>query len=363
VLQQKLIFIFWIKAMKKSLLALALMGAFSGAALAQSSVTVYGLVDMGVQRDDNGSVTKYSLDSGNQSGSRLGFKGTEDLGNGLKANFVLEMGILTDTGASDQSSTTFGRQAYVGLAGGFGSVNFGRQKSLTYVASESIDPFAVGLAGNMHRLFSSVTRVSNAAIYSTPNMSGFSAAALYAFGEVPGNNAALSIGSLSGTYSAGPVFASIVYEKAKDANDPAITIANTGEKTLIGGTYDFGMVKAHAAYELLKGGQGGSKVALTKKNVWMIGATVPVGAGAIIADYTRITDTVTSNANANQFALGYTYSLSKRTNLYTSYSQTKNDKAANYNVPANVKNAAGVVTTSYSGNTDKLFNVGIRHTF
>ncbi|MFZ6751634.1 porin [Undibacterium sp. Ren11W] len=339
--------------MKKSLLALALMGAFSGAALAQSSVTVYGVVDMGVQRDDNGlstNGTKYSLDSGNQSGSRLGFKGTEDLGNGLKANFVLEMGILADTGASDQKGLGFGRQAYVGLAGDFGAVNFGRQKSLTYVASESIDPFGVGLAGNMNRLFSTVTRVDNAAIYSTPNMSGFSAAALYSFGEQAGNNSALSIGSLSGTYSAGPVFASIVYEKAKDAQSPAVTIANTGEKTLIGGSYDFGMAKAHAAYELLKGGQSGTTVALTKKNVWMIGATVPVGAGAILADYTRITDTVTSNANATQFALGYTYNLSKRTNLYTSYSQTKNDTQSAYN-------AGG------KGLTDKLFNAGIRHAF
>ncbi|AZP13158.1 porin [Undibacterium parvum] len=363
--------------MKKSLLALALMGAFSGAALAQSSVTVYGVVDMGVVRDDNGTATKYSLDSGVQSGSRLGFKGTEDLGNGLKANFVLEMGVGVDTGASEKgtdfdkaqgkyvsnSSATFGRQAFVGLSGDFGAVNFGRQKSLTYVASESIDPFGAGLAGDMSRLFSTTNRFSNAAVYSTPKMSGFSASALYVFGEEAGNNSAKSVGSLSGTYSDGPVFASIVYEKAKDGQDPAATIANTGEKTLIGGTYDFGMAKAHAAYELLKGGNG-TTVALTKKNVWMIGATVPVGAGSIIADYSRITDTVKSNANATQFALGYTYSLSKRTNLYTSYSQTKNDTAANYNVLANIKDpVTGKVTTSYSGNSDKLFNVGIRHAF
>lgn len=348
--------------MKKSILALALIGAFSGAAFAQSSVTVYGVVDMGVQRDDNGVTpngTKYSLDSGLQSGSRLGFKGTEDLGSGLKANFVLEMGLKTDTGASD--GTTFGRQAFVGLSGDFGAFNLGRQKSLTYVASETIDPFAVGLAGNMNRLFSTVTRVDNAAIYSTPNMSGFSASALYAFGETAGNPSALSVGSLSATYSAGPVFASIVYEKAKDANDPAITIANTGEKTLIGGTYDFGMAKAHAAYELLKGGQGGSVVAETKKNVWMIGTTVPVGAGSIIADYSRITDNVKSDANATQFALGYTYNLSKRTNLYTSYSQTKNDTKASYNVMT--ADAKGALTVTNNGNTDKLFNVGIRHAF
>jgi predicted porin len=358
--------------MKKSILALALIGAFSGAAFAQSSVTVYGVVDMGVARDDNGGSTngsKYSLDSGLQSGSRLGFKGTENLGSGLKANFVLEMGIGADTGASEKgteftkpvlpgtqgkytsNSATFGRQAYVGLTGDFGAVSLGRQKSLTYVASESIDPFGAGLAGDMNRLFSTTTRYSNAAIYATPNMSGFSAAALYAFGETAGNPSAMSIGSLSATYSAGPVFASVVYEKAKDSSDPAITLLNTGEKTLIGGTYDFGVAKAHAAYEMLKGGQGGSAFAETKKNVWMIGTTVPVGAGSIIADYARITDNVTSDANATQFALGYTYNLSKRTNLYTSYSQTKNDVKAAYG------NAAP------GGMTDKLVNAGIRHAF
>jgi predicted porin len=333
--------------MKKSILALALIGAFSGAAFAQSSVTVYGIVDMGVQRDDNGTSansTKYSLDSGAQSGSRLGFKGTEDLGSGLKANFVLEMGILADTGASDQKGLGFGRQAYVGLSGDFGTMNLGRQKSLTYVASETIDPFGVGLAGNMNRLFGTVTRRDNAATYVTPNMSGFSAAGQYGFGEVAGNNTANSVGAVSATYSAGPVFASIVYEKAKDAVGVK---AADGEKTLVGGTFDFGMAKAHAAYELLKGGEAATEV---KKNVWMIGATVPVGAGAVVADYTRITNSTVANANANQWALGYTYNLSKRTNLYTSYSQTKNDKLATYNAGGN-------------GLTDKLFNAGIRHAF
>jgi predicted porin len=335
--------------MKKSILALALIGAFSGAAFAQSSVTVYGIVDMGVVRDDNGASkdgTKYSLNSGAQSGSRLGFKGTEDLGSGLKANFVLEMGLNVDDGSSAQGAT-FGRQAYVGLAGDFGTMNLGRQKSLTYVASESIDPFAVGMAGDMTRLFKSVTRNDNAATYVTPNMSGFSAAAQYGFGEVQGSTTAKSVGAVSATYSAGPVFASIVYEKVKSATDP-VTTAVDGEKTLIGGTYNFGVAKAHAAYELMKGVEAGKD---TKKNVWMIGATVPVGtAGAIIADYTRITDTVKTDANATQWALGYTYSLSKRTNLYTSYSQTKNDTAAKYNTVAN-------------GLTDKLVNAGIRHAF
>ncbi|WP_295760997.1 porin [Undibacterium sp.] len=357
--------------MKKSLLALALMGAFSGAALAQSSVTVYGLVDMGVVRDDNGAATnstKYSLDSGNQSGSRLGFKGTEDLGNGLKANFVLEMGLKADTGASD--GTTFGRQAFVGLSGDFGAVNFGRQKSLTYVASESIDPFAVGLAGNMNRLFSTVTRVDNAAIYTTPNMSGFSAAALFGFGEKAGDNSKSSVRSLAGTYNAGPVFASVVYEKAYDATlsfNPLLTSAMgvRTEKTLVGGSYDFSVVKAHAAFEQLKGVSPATITTAEKEekaNIYMVGVTVPVGAGAFLADYTKFTNKTAgvTDANAQQYALGYTYNLSKRTNLYTSYSYTKNDSNSSVNVYS--VDAKGASVANF-GKSDKLFNVGIRHTF
>ncbi|CAN5898225.1 porin [soil metagenome] len=330
--------------MKKSFLALALMSAFSGAALAQSAVTVYGVVDMGLARDDNGAKTNSTttkLDSGLQSGSRLGFKGTEDLGNGLKANFVLEMGLSADTGASDQGGLAFGRQAYVGLSGDFGVVNFGRQKSLTYVASESIDPFGVGLAGNMHRLFGTVTRRDNAATYITPNMSGFAAAVQYGFGEVAGNNSANRAASVSATYAAGPVLAALVYEKL---NDAAGNDALAGKKTLAGGSYDFGMAKAHAAYETIKGGTADA-------NVWMIGTTVPFGAGAFLADYTRKTDKALATENkSSQIALGYTYSLSKRTNVYTSFSRTANDN----NVKVNVATA---------GATDKLFNVGIRHAF
>lgn len=331
--------------MKKSFLALALMSAFSGAALAQSAVTVYGVVDMGLSRDDNGAATKSTttkLDSGIQSGSRLGFKGTEDLGNGLKANFVLEMGLKADTGASD--GVTFGRQAYVGLSStAFGSINFGRQKSLTYVASESIDPFGVGLAGNMNRLFGTVTRVDNAATYNTPNMSGFVGAAQYSFGEQAGSTSKNGIASLSGTYNAGPVLASLVYEKAKD-----VVVAGADvEKVLVGGSYDFTVAKAHAAFEQVKATFGGAS---TKVNVWMLGATVPVGAGAFLVDYTNLSPKDGNEVTAQQFALGYTYSLSKRTNVYTSFSQTKNDK----NIAMN---------TTTLGATDKLFNVGIRHAF
>lgn len=110
--------------MKKSLIALSVLAAVAGTAQAQSSVTIYGVVDMALQHQNTGDPagSTLGLDSGIQSGSRLGFKGSEDLGGGLKANFQLEMGINADTGSSAQGGRAFGRQAFVGLSGNFGAV-------------------------------------------------------------------------------------------------------------------------------------------------------------------------------------------------------------------------------------------------
>lgn len=126
--------------MKKSLLALAVLGAFAGAASAQTNVTIYGVVDAGITHENGaaGSVTK--LATGVQSGNRLGFKGTEDLGGGLKANFQIENGFNLDTGTQRQGAL-FGRQAYVGLSGNFGAINLGRQYNPVFNALDSIDPW------------------------------------------------------------------------------------------------------------------------------------------------------------------------------------------------------------------------------
>ncbi|MES2102471.1 MAG: porin [Pseudomonadota bacterium] len=328
--------------MKKTIPAvvLASLGIFSGVACAQSSVTVYGVVDAALSRDNNGGPAGAvsSLDSGVQSGSRLGFKGTEDLGGGLKTNFVLEMGINVDNGTSGQGAA-FGRQAFVGLAGDFGTVNLGRQKAVTYDIMDDLDPFNIGLAGDAGRLFQTTNRRNNAITYFTPNLSGFTGSLQYGFGEAAGNNSASRLVGLSASYAAGPLLASLAYEKVNDA-----TGNDSAKKTLVGATYNFGVAKAHAAYEANKG------AGTLDTRVWLLGVSVPVGAGAILADYTRVTDQVKADANANQIAIGYSYNLSKRTNLYTSFSRTANDSAVAYNAGA-------------KGATDKLFDVGIRHKF
>jgi predicted porin len=354
-------------SMKKSLIALAVLSAVAGAAQAQSNVTVYGLVDMGIQRQDIGGTTTTGLDSGNQSGSRLGFKGTEDLGGGLKANFKLEMGVNADTGSSAQGGRTFGRQAYVGLSGDFGAVNFGRQYTPVFVAIDSFDPFSTGMSSGTAGSGTSTlgagayfdhggVRMNNSVTYATNNLGGFAVSAAYGLGnETAGNNTSGRYMGLGATYTAGPLFAELVYSNAQDTAG-----TNPTASTLIAGTYDFSVVKLHGAYQSIKD-DGVAAVAL-KRNVWSIGLTVPVSAaGNIVASYidSKNKNNLLTAMDAKQYAIGYTHSLSKRTNLYTSYSQAKND--ANINLGS--ADSSPTFHPVANGATVKLFNVGIRHMF
>ncbi|WP_428717673.1 porin [Undibacterium curvum] len=347
--------------MKKSLIALAVLAAAAGSAQAQSSVTVYGVLDMAIQAENNGQFSKgkgniFSLDSGVQSGSRLGFKGSEDLGNGLKANFKLEMGVQADTGASAQGGLAFGRAAWVGLSGDFGAVQLGRQNKPVFDAVDSIDPFSTGIIGGSatdstsatglgNLIFATNPRSNNTINYTTNNLSGFTGSVAYTFGEQAGNNSKGRGVGVSGSYAAGPLLVAGAYHTETDT-----TAAENATKTLFAGaTYDFGVAKGALSYGKVKNDNN-----TTSYKLWSVGVTVPVSAaGAVISSLTMVkNDVVSSDNGSNQFALGYTHSLSKRTNLYTSVSRLKNDAKVN---------AGGIA--SGIGATERMFNVGIRHMF
>lgn len=331
------------KTLKKTLLALAVMGTFAGAASAQSSVTVYGVMDAGIVSESGGaagSVTK--MTSGVQSGSRLGFKGTEDLGGGLSANFVIEAGILGDTGASSQGGVTFGRQTTVGLKGNFGAINLGRQYNLITTVAGLIDPFGGGHEGAYSNIMDFSTRVSNGIYYTTPSMGGFVGDLAYGFGEVAGNTSANRELGLALSYTGGPLYAVLVHRNRNNA-----TATNSNKITILGGTYNFGPATAALSYAANK-----DDVSIDSNDT-LVGVSVPAGAGTFMASYLRHKDKSALNKNANQAAIGYTYALSKRTNLYTSYASISNSNGAAYTVG----NATDV------GTGDKGFAVGIRHKF
>jgi predicted porin len=336
--------------MKKSILALALLGAFSSAAMAQSSVTIYGIIDAGVAYKDAGAGKLTSLDSGLNSTSRLGFRGTEALSGGLKANFNLEMGLKADTGAND--AALFARGAWVGLSGeDFGSVNFGRHKSLTYIYGAQIDPFMDGLLGKTDLMFKLNAVRDNSITYTSKSFSGFSVAAQYGFGEKTGDATANRVTSVAASYINGPLNANIVWDQLKDANG---NLAIGGEKLLAGASYDLGKdffgVKLNAMYEEIKGSTSLTNLKETKEQLYMVGGSIKADASTFILSYTDSNVKTSVNANSSRIALGYTYDLSKRTNLYASVANVKNEKS--------VKTLADL-----NGATARLFNVGIRHKF
>jgi predicted porin len=347
--------------MKKSLLALAVLGAFAGTAFAQSSVTLYGKVDVGATYDSgvfspNGA-HDVRIDSGVTGGSRIGFKGSEDLGGGLRANFQAETGFCADgpnasgKGFCTGSDSFMGRQAWVGLSGGFGSFSMGRQYSPLFLNLTTIDPFGTGYAGQSNNLFNAGTvRWSNSAIYSTPSMSGFQVTVGGAAGEQPGNWKAKRQMGASATYSAGPLYAGVAYNEGPNA-----TNGDTGTKTWnLGAVYDFGVAKAHVMYDNNKNTAGG--VTSVDNDDLLVGATVPVGPGTIMASYIHHRDKIdrpTGHLDADQLGVGYNYALSKRTSLYAAIAHIREKNGATY--------AVGNATEGGTGN--QAVNLGIVHNF
>lgn len=339
--------------MKKSLLALAVLGAFAGAASAQSSVTVYGIVDVGFNSTDVGGDNGRTngIESGNQSASRIGFKGTEDLGGGLKANFQLEGTIAADTGSF---SGGFNRVATVGLQGAFGKVDLGRQTSVIKDAYDQIDPFGDGgtIAPISDVFFAGAMgngRVSNTVKYSTNSYSGFKAQAAYSFGETAGDTSANSAWGVGLGYANGPLNVQFGYHKVDDTDEVTLVQQGEGKAAFIGATYNFGGFKLHAAY-----GDGKIEDTLAatefKTRNYLIGATLPLGPGNLIASYSVNDIRSFDEADSKKAAIMYTYDLSKRTNLYVGYSHTSNDD--------NVNLAGGPV-----GESNSVAAVGIRHKF
>lgn len=367
--------------MKKSLVALAALAA-AGIASAQSSVTLYGVADVWlgaqkqtydvVRRKDvsdeeaakNG-VRRSLLNSGGYNGSRFGLRGTEDLGGGLKANFVLEQGFNVDTGAQGSEGLQFNRQAFLGLAGGFGEVRFGRQytayDTLRAATNHNFDAGGFAVTSTVWGAASRYTpdntdpkktmrvagfgvadytnRANNQITYISPDFSGFSGAITYALGEnKTATSSATDTTAFHVKYAAGPLLVGVAYQQEEVSNSVDRTY------TLLAGSYDFGVAKLTAGYNRAKHDTVG------KDNEYQLGVDFPVASNARIAlgyAYSKFKDNagVRTGKSSGYGITGY-YDLSKRTRLYAGLN--------NYSV----KDAAGVKTEK--GN---LYAVGVRHSF
>lgn len=330
--------------MKTQLIATAVVLTLSGISQAQATVTIYGIADAGLVRESggpDGNVT--ALGGGVASGSRLGFRGKEDLGGGLSADFLLENGFNSDTGSLGQGGLLFGRQMYVGLSGNIGVIRLGRQYSPYYLALRDIaDPFAAGLAGRAGNIMATNTRVNNMINYVSPKFGGFFADIAYGLGEVAGDSEkSRAIGAAIG-YEQGPARIKLAHHQLNNA-----TATDTTKNTLLAARYKFSVAEGSIGYAVNKGS------GTADSRDFIVGVSVPVGTSRLLASYIRRDDKTGVNRDASQWAVGYFYGLSKRTDLYAAYARIKNDNGAEFKV--------GNATDTGSGN--KAFNFGVRHTF
>jgi predicted porin len=291
---------------KKIVSAAIIMGAFAASAQAQSNVAIYGVVDLGFAKTSGQTLVERENHA-----SRLGFRGTEDLGGGLSAIFNLESEILADTGA--QKGNLFDRQANVGLRGAFGTAYLGRTKNLLDGAQGRVEPFgADGVVGKvdeaMMRGGVGVSRVSNSLTYVSPSFSGLVVSAQAVASEVAGADAGMG---MLVTYDNGPVSAHAGYERAVQ------TVATVVEPKLwvVGGGYKFGAAKVTAAYS-----KGDTDVAATGEfKSYLVGLVYTVGQGDLKAVYGKqkqSNDKVSDLDTVKEIGVGYDHHLSKRTDLY-----------------------------------------------
>jgi len=355
--------------MRKGIVALAVLSAFSGAALAQSSVTLYGIVDVGyqwIEAPTNVGTTAAprisqestsAINGGYQSGNRWGLRGSEGLGGGWNAIFALESGFDIDTGMSGQSGRLFGRQAYAGLSSGLGALVAGRLASFSSGTGDfdmfgRVDPFSTGfgLAGLQNTFISANSlRVDNAIAYRSPKFAGFQGGIGYSTridGQETapsGNNTTAFISGLS--WELGPFYAVATY----DSVDYADTLNRPTQKHLqVGGVFTIGPFSINAAYadqSNISGVQArevGSFIPLPAglsnydATAWMLGGTATVGAFKFMASVqwsngdggTRLAPggaAINFNPDYTVYGVGATYNLSRRTNLYAGYGSRNAD--------------------------------------
>lgn len=395
---------------KKTLAAAALLGAFAGSAVA-ADVMLYGVVDYGLQythvdsdKANTDAVDNFQLSSGNQSGARFGLKGSEDLGNGVKAGFHLENGFSADTGSLAQNSRLFGREARLFVNGAFGEVAFGRMGTLgsangTYGILGNLSPFGASWVGAVEysTYYVGGIRADNTVTYKTPTFAGVTVYAQYSFETntkqeenlkaTEGKASANRYYALGATYKAAGFDLATVVDSynwsstftKKDAD------LDDGLSVTLGGSYDFEVAKIFLSGQYFdnmigndKSQPGSDPVDAGKSDSFysfssyfdnqnpIEGYALQAGVSAPVAGGTAMfavgyTDAEEANSEANQAkiefkrigtSVGYTYSLSKRTNLY--------GVAAYYR--DSLKNEKNVAGADRDPSTVTVY-AGIRHTF
>ncbi len=357
---------------KLALSALALAAA--GAVQAQSSVTIYGVADAFLQvADGNDTLTR--LQSGGLNGSRLGLRGVEDLGGGLRALFTLEHGINLDDGSVGQSGVFWGRQAFVGLGSSTaGQLTLGRQYSSLYFASGDFSAFSNGSygpstaviggfgassayepvrgGGSSSNFSGGPARVNNSVKYETPSFGGLRVGALWGFGESSAGVGKTRLADVYARYTAGPLDAMVSYVDDKD------TSALKARTATVAAAYTFGAARVMAGYLHFNDGTSANA---DGKGAWL-GGDWRFGNHLVRAQYV-LSNPKGDDNDTQAFGVGYQYDLSKRTAIYTSLTQFRNDDRVAGATRTRWHSGVPAGLTTAADNDVTEFVVGVRHSF
>jgi predicted porin len=335
--------------MKKSLLALAVLGAFAGVASAQSSVTIFGVVDLSINQIKNGTAKTTSMQSNQLNSNRLGFRGVEDLGGGMSAGFWLEAPMSNQDG--NPGALNFTRRSTVSLFSGAGEIRLGRDYDPSFWNTVYFDVNGANGIGEGLNLItalgsgaSTIARANNSIGYFLPsNLGGVYGQAMAALGQ--GVDANKYYGGRIG-YAAGPIDVAFGYGVTK------VTPANDFKMMNIGASWNFGAAKLYGYWNQ-------NKFGALKQDVYEISVGVPLGQGEFRASYghENASGGTTNPNDANLWSLGYVYNLSKRTALYGGYAEISNKGAAAFTI------LGGTAQAGLAGHKSSGFNVGMRHSF
>lgn len=340
--------------------------ALAQQAPATSSVTLYGIADAGLFRISNVSGTgRTAMSSGYLQSSRFGFRGSEDLGGGLRALFTLESGINLDTGANS-SAIQFNRQAFMGLSSSaLGTLTLGRQYTPIYdnlilqagapafgVSGGAVD--GIPSAGSSAARFDNTlggTRIDSSMKYTSSTVGGLKINAMASLGTVGSTTTTGRTLSIGAAYNSGPLQSGLGYQVRKCA---AATGCNStlddDQLFAIGGGYDFGPAKVSAIYTTEKNARN---VKGNDADVLHVMVQVPMGAWLLAAGYQQLNDKTRLNHDVQQYNLSAIYYLSKRTSLYGAFSRQTVDNGGR----------AGMALTTSSNNKQSVYAVGLRHSF
>ncbi|MEQ6435808.1 porin [Comamonas sp. w2-DMI] len=394
--------------MKKTVIAATVL-ATAGFAHAQSSVTIFGVVDVGISHYSANSSwhgpggtaapdihrSQTALSSGANSTSRIGFRGKEDLGNGWSAGFWLESGFTADNGAPN--GLNFDRRSTVSLSAPFGEIRLGRDYTPTYWNDTSFDPFGpvgvgTGILNKVNQNIA-VARASGTAPFASDNairannsvgyflprgLGGIYGQAMYVFDEGSKNQRGRYLGGRLG-YASGAFDMAVSYAQSTGDDYPGITLpaASLDHKIRIlnlGASYDLKVAKLMGAVTRTQADiKAGTSVAASTYNGMLLGVSVPVGSGVFKAAYSRMKSQkdpyqglASTEATAQKLALGYVHNLSKRTALYTTVSRVWISNGQNDPVILGLTTggaAAYQSTGGYAPHSAAGYEVGLRHSF